>query len=273
MPYDETNSANPPEDWSKPVWRYLSTSQLLSILEKNKLRFTRTDVFPDPYEGSLPESVLENVESHNFEGGLPGEAQKDEAGDIILNGHFNSQKCYNKMFFHSCWNYKGYESKPMWDAKSKDGEGVAIKTSANRFRDCFDKFKTDRVFIGLVGYEDYNDIEKEYGDVSEIWDWKEVHLHKPIEFEEENELRATVSIVPSEDANPFNDFSSYSPNEPFELDWSKQPKGVNVPVDTNKLIQEVRLSPYADDWQINIFERVLSTYGIDAEVSKSKIFG
>jgi len=57
------------------------------------------------------------------------------------------------------------------------------------------------------------------------------------------------------------------------LDWSNQPLGVGVPVDTNTLIQEVRLSPYADDWQIKIIEDMLESYGIDCPVSKSKIFG
>lgn len=274
MPYNEKESAHPPENWGKPVWRYLSTSQLLSILEKDKLRFTRTDMFPDPYEGNLPENVLTKIDSHNFQNGLPAEVEKDDTGDVLINGAFNSQKFYNKIFFHSCWNYKGYESKPMWDGKSQGGEGVAIKTSARRFRDSFDKLKNVDVYIGLVGYGDYaGDLEDEYDDISEIWDWKEVHLHKPIEFEEENEIRATVSVIPSQDANPFNDFSQYSTNEAIELDWSEQPKGVDVPVHTDKLIEEIRLSPYADDWQIDIFEKVLDTYDIDAEVSKSEIFG
>ena len=57
------------------------------------------------------------------------------------------------------------------------------------------------------------------------------------------------------------------------MDWSNQPLGVGVPVDTNTLIQEVRLSPYADDWQIKIIEDMLESYGIDCPVSKSKIFG
>lgn len=274
MVYNEADSANPPDNWDSPVWRYISTSQLLSILEKDKLRFTRTDEFPDPYEGGLPDNVLDEIDSHNFEGGLPGQVEKDETGEIVLNGYFNSEKTYKKMFFHSCWNYKDYESKPMWDEKSQDGEGIAIKTSARGLRESFNKFQKGDIYIGLVEYGDYEgDFNKEYGDVSEIWDWKEVHLHKPIEFEEEQELRATVSILPTLEADPFNDFSQYSVSEQIDLDWSQQPRGVDVPIEVDTLIEEIRLSPYADDWQIDILEKVLDTYDINADVTKSDIFG
>lgn len=272
MPYEENESTKSPDDWNSHVWRYLSTSQLLSIVERAKLRFTRTDKFPDPYEGDLPREVLENIDHVSLQGGLPEEVEKDKWGSTILTHPYNQVKAYRRIFFHNSWNHKEYESKAMWDNKSQDGEGVAIKTTAKNLRECFSEFEDD-VFIGLMEYGDYEDedssIPDEFPDLS---DWKNAHLHKPIEFEEENELRATVPIVPTPEADPFNDFSQYSKGEIIELDWSTQPAGVYVPINVNTLIQEVRLSPYANDWQKEVVKDVLKTHKIDAPVTKSNIY-
>jgi hypothetical protein len=274
MPYSEKESVKPPSNWDSGIWRYISTSQFLSILENGELHFTRTDKFPDPFEGTLPEEVLEKFDRVSQEGDLPRWVEKDTEGDILMKGTFDSVKTYNKIFFHNCWNYKAYESKPMWDNKSKDGEGLAIKTSAENLKQSFNEFQRGDVYIGLMEYDNYeNEVSPESHEHDEIFDWKSVHLNKPIEFEDESELRATVSLLPTPEADPFNDFSNYEPEKRIELNWDKQPSGVKIPVDEDKLIQEVRLSPYSDDWQVNVLQQLLNTYGIDASISKSKIFG
>lgn len=283
MPYARADSIESPDDWSSNVWRYLSTSQLLSILETDKLHFTRTDQFPDPYEGDLPDEVLESMgQSRSPEassgGDLPDQLFKDEDGDIAYAKAYdsadphNSVTTFKKSFFHNSWNYKDYESKPMWDNKSKDGEGVAIRTTAENLRKCFQQYPRD-VYIGLVEYGDYTGSnESATGTMVDMDDWKNVHLHKPIEFEEENELRATVSVLPTPEADPVNDFSQYSRGEYIDLNWSTQPTGVGVSIDKQTLIQEIRLSPYADDWQKGVVEGVLEEYGIDARVTTSNIY-
>jgi len=157
MGYEDAETLRSPPDWDSKVWRYLSTTQLLSILEKHKLQFTRTDKFPDPYEGTLPDEILEHLNDDSTDEGLPESARKDFEGEIILEDQFNSIKTFNKTFFHNCWNYKNYESKPMWDSKSKDGEGLAIVSTADRLKQSFNI--NDHLFIGLVEYEDYqNDV-------------------------------------------------------------------------------------------------------------------
>lgn len=272
MGFKKADSIKLPDDWSSSVWRYLSTSQLLSILEKDKLRFTRTDEFPDPYEGTLPEKVLEEIDFHSLESGLPNKVLKDEEADFIFRGGYNSIETFQNTFFHNCWNFKSYESKPMWDSKSKDGEGVAIKTTVEDLIGCFEVFDKDYVFVGLVEYGDYNNFYQKFRDIIDTEDWKSVHFHKPIEFEEENELRAMVSLLPTPEATPFDDSSKYNVGEEVSLDWSKQPSGVDIPINKNRLIQEVRLSPYADDWQKQIIKDTLETHEVDAPVSKSEIF-
>ncbi|EMA50910.1 MULTISPECIES: hypothetical protein [Halococcus] len=53
--------------WSPPkpssdafIWRYLNFTQLLSILERDKIWFNNVNKFNDPYEGTTPEANLES---------------------------------------------------------------------------------------------------------------------------------------------------------------------------------------------------------------------
>ena len=278
MYYRKDHQIKSPEDWDNKVWRYLSTTQFMSILENDSLWFTRTDKFPDPYEGTLSQKALEKIEGFESRTGLPKSVEKKEGehrDDIVFSGTYSDVEVFRRVFFNNCWNFKEYESKPMWDSKSRDGEGLAIMTSADNLKKSFRKVDGSQIFIGLVEYGDYSVGEIPEGAENLIEDWKKIHFHKPIEFEEERELRAIARSIPlkGEEEGSFMDPDDYSIGEEIELDWANQPPGINVPVDTSTLIQEVRLSPYADDWQAKIVSEVLETYDIDANVSKSNIFG
>jgi hypothetical protein len=156
----------------------------------------------------------------------------------------------------------------MWDGKSRDGEGIAIKTTPRKLRDSLDVFKQEEFFIGMVEYGDYDEPDYEFQPEA----WLNAHLHKPIEFVEESEIRASFTTFPTPDADPFVDTSKYNHLDEVPLNWDKQPEGIPVPVDTNKLIDEVYLSPYCDGWQKNVIKMLLADNGIEARVKSSRIY-
>ena len=57
----ETQTWSPPRPSSSEfIWRYLNFTQLLSILERDKIQFNNVDRFEDPYEGTIPKQNLQS---------------------------------------------------------------------------------------------------------------------------------------------------------------------------------------------------------------------
>lgn len=270
MPYRENPKIDTPADWGHTIWRYLSTSQLIAILENDSLWFTRTDEYEDPWEGELPGEPESYLDSYTSGDGVPVQSMTyiGSQDTFRLNRPYDRFTTFKKSFFHNSWNYKEYESKAMWDGKSMDGEGVAIRTTAENLKEAFSDFEYEAVFIGMVDYGNYDE------DVVAVDEsaWLNVHLHKPAEFKEEQELRASLSLIPVEGEDTFFHNSQFEDGETVQLDWDSQPKGVNVPIDVNALIEEVYLSPYSASWQKDAISKLLETHGVDATVSESTIF-
>ena len=52
----------PLPDSTAKIWRFMSIAELVSLLSKRALFFTRPDKLEDPFEGSLPKSVVTQAE-------------------------------------------------------------------------------------------------------------------------------------------------------------------------------------------------------------------
>ena len=56
--YEELDGINPPND-EDILWRYTNFEVFVNLLITNSLFFTRADKFEDPYEGFIPQSIIE----------------------------------------------------------------------------------------------------------------------------------------------------------------------------------------------------------------------
>jgi hypothetical protein len=139
----------------------------------------------------------------------------------------------------------------MWKIYSGLGKGIGIQSTIQKLWESLHKCKND-VFIGEVEYVDFSKLLKE--------EWQRFHpkhlyLYKRKCFEFEKELRAIVEMVAVEDGRivPFKE------------------EGADIPVDLNKLVEKVWVSPYSSEWYSGLIERIMLRYNINKHVGQSSI--
>ncbi len=82
-------------------------------------------------------------------------------------------------------------------------------------------------------------------------------LHKRKSFEYENEIRAIVEDYPS---------------ELTESEFEKNYKvGINIPVDMDKLIENIFIAPSAQSWFRDLVKSIVPRYGLKKPITDSKL--
>ena len=116
---EEPRLAHPPPDAT--LWRYMDFTKFVSILEKDALFFPRADKLGDPYEGFLPERLLETLR-------ISFSNQTDPRSNIYWNitQVFRTVCAFTLI---SCWHESPDESAAMWRCYAESNNGIAIKTT------------------------------------------------------------------------------------------------------------------------------------------------
>ncbi|MCD8209043.1 MAG: DUF2971 domain-containing protein [Bacteroidales bacterium] len=208
------------------VWHYFSLSKFLWMIENGQLHFTRADRFEDKYEFFITDSESKYIWGKNI---TP--SQLDE---FVSN-------CRKEAFIN-CWTKSEHELILMWNSYASAKEGVAIKSTVKRIIDSCIGGKGDRpTYIFEVRYINPNEEsaipEGEY--INTYW----FAITKRNLFEQEKEVRL-VFISPI-----------YKGKEPLE-DFS-------IEVDLVKLIEEIRVSPNAEEWFVDLIKSVCKRYGLE----------
>jgi len=137
----------------------------------------------------------------------------------------------------SCWHNNEYESEAMWRLYSKDvTNAIAIQTTAKQLYLALDREPT--IEIGKVRYIDF---EKAFASVNGAF-W-----YKRKAFEHEREVRAIV----------------HRHEEPCA--------GIPFPIDVERLIEGIYISPYAPKWFVSVVQSVVDTYRINKPVHQSQM--
>jgi len=220
------------------IWRYLDLKKFISLLEEKALYFVSIKNLRrfDKFEGTVPEGAKRMA----FEKMGDSKLVEDGANDF---------KRFADNYYINCWHKNEFESAAMWKLYARDDEGIAIQSTTERLKVALpDSYKNCIIHIDDVEYTNY-----EMTRVSP-------KLHNIIYgktkfYEYEKELRAYFSIYP----------------------LKSDPKGVEsdcgyyVPVDLEVLIQKIYVSPFSDDWFIDLVRKILKRYNIDIEVFASKM--
>jgi len=256
-------------NWGQTVWRYISIHQFLSILETESLWFTRSDMFEDPYEGRLPdENINELSPIHEIK--LPeymtvnafrGTGKK-KTSDWEYTNKRSEIEAYRRISFVNCWHGKEKEMDTMWRAHLDSDNGVVIKSTAKQLRQSFSAYKETDVYLGEVEYIDYRSEKIEDNNLLRPF------LYKRDGFEQENEIRAIVTSLPT-DKHP--SYKGTVPGEQVPLHWEEQDVGFYVDIDIRELIEEVRISPTASSWLERTLSDVCSKYDLDLAVTQSSL--
>lgn len=232
----------------RDIWRYMDLSSLLWILENEKLHFNSpVDDFEDPYETTLPKAWYEFREDQMR--GI-GEAF-DHDPDEFWEQQGDQREEMRNNIYATCWHANQRESAAMWELYGASNQTVAIRTTINKLREAFQSQDEYAVAVGDVKYVDFDsgmddisadDMDKIRSVHSGNADSVGLTLLKRKEFIHEKEVRGVVLdgvISDWMERHP----SGYSPNQDVS-------PPVNVSVNIDKLVEEIRLPPGADDWFI-----------------------
>ncbi len=247
MGYERHSTFLDPENVEQRLWRYLDLSKFAHLLATSRLHFTRIDRFRDPFEGSasplaadeLVKAYERSCEVHE----IPKESRhsSEEIREEVLNT--NELRAQT---FASCWHLNDWESAAMWAQYLASGEGIAICTSYDRFKRCFESVD-EPVYVGAVRYIDYD-----FEGLQDPGNLFSCVLHKRRSFEHEREVRAVVSRWGPDDVE--------SPEE-----------GIDLPVSPSELIEKVYVAPGTGQWFTDTVLAVVRAFNFSFPVERSKL--
>ena len=213
------------------MWRYVDLAKLLDLLATSCLYFPRADRLGDPFEGSWPAGALQRRQTRYVD-------SEDTFGwltDSMIKGTYVS-----------CWHLSQYESAGMWTLYLSRSEGIAIRSSVQRFIEGVES-APESVYLASVRYIDY---DRDDFDPLLRSNALTPLVYKRRSFEHEKEIRATVSKA----------FSSDCP----EL-------GCRVSVDLPALVESIVVFPTSSDWFRGVVEDVIKKYSLEIPVCQSNL--
>jgi hypothetical protein len=145
--------------------------------------------------------------------------------------------------FVNCWHMNEYESLAMWKLYASQDEAICIQSN---FR-TLEQLLPGKSLLGIVKYIDY---ERQYISVTDAFQYI---VHKRKSFEHERELRAVLWEPLMEEIEMVGD------------------RGAIVPIDLNKLIKNIFISPNATPILEEVVGGLKSQYRLLAPVNKSRV--
>jgi len=222
--YTDESTCQKPTNENAKIWRYMGFAKFVSLLDKKALFFCRSDKLGDPFEGSTSKA---NVK-------LRLETYKPFPEGMTLE-HFR------RFVIINCWNLSEQDSAPLWKLYIKEAEGIAVQSTFKRLTQSFSSSANDYVLISKIKYIDYNtETFPEEWVTNPFW-------HKRRNYENEQELRAIIIKLPN----------AYFPTAPDIFD-----RGEYIDVNLDMLIENVYVSPTAQEWFRDTVESVMKKQGI-----------
>lgn len=264
---------------SPSLWRYMSIDKLIDLLEKESLYFSPLSHYSstDPFEGYLPKVAFEalssafgksytEIETVYFQlQEMADRAKSEGATNVVgeellqeLRVRLDSQSDFIKESYKTiakgitvnCWHSNSHESEAMWRLYSENGKGVSIKTSVASLKKSIESVEQQLlVQIGAVKYLDFHDESIMPGDC--VIDGHISPLLKRASFSHENEIR--LFTVPQIDYKSLAGF---------------KPEAKSVDVKIQELVEEVYISPFANEPFISSVKAICSKYDLDSTVVK-----
>ena len=230
-------------DRASVLWRYLDFTRFVSLLDRSALHFTKAVQFDDPYEGAY--SVVNRMlRPYVYEDTVPAEMHGSFFRQIGEAAKANREKTVI-----SCWHQSDHESAAMWKLYAPKYGGVAIKSTCQRLIESLRC--DDAIYLGAVSYVDYN---REYIPERNIM---APYVFKRREFSHENEVRAVSSLWGTSDEET--------------LGRVRTTNGAYYSVDLKQLVEEIRVTPVAEQWFFDLVCSVVEQYGLSLAVLRSSL--
>ena len=225
-------------DEETKIWRYLDFPKFVSLIHETALCCTRSDCFSDKYEGVHTRLTISKRRTKN-EKQLRGEALEKE-----LTRRLKTDEITRRATYVNCWHINDEESLGMWELYSEAKSGIAIKTSVSRLLSSLmiNQFDYTFVKIGRVVYGDHL-----------TDDMPDDHALFPFLFKRkalEHEKEARLILI---DKNLIRYLNLYENSTALP----DTPRTIKISVDLNELIEEIIVSPYAEEWIVHLVDSLV----------------
>lgn len=229
----------PPPDSS--LWRYMDFAKFVSLLDRQSLFFARADKLDDPFEGAVPKK---NVDER-------GQIYRAKYSDhkVALERTADVYRKLGAYTLVNCWNEANHESAGMWKLYSSLRYGVAVRTDLKCLKNSV--IEDVKLLIGRIRYIDYERMSIPEGNSVSPF------LYKRTNFEDEREVRAIIQKWQLTD------------DQRFDLSQDVCDIGEYFRVCIASLVREVLVSPYAEDWFLDLVRSIAARYNLEAPVAKS----
>lgn len=263
--YEELDGINPPND-EDILWRYTNFEVFVNLLDTEALYFTRADKFEDPYEGFIPQSIMDAYKQ-SLERVTPAEFV-----EAIMKWYEPSRK----YVMCNCWHQNVVESMAMWEKYHMRNSGVAIKTTMEKMKSSLTSEYS--IYIGKMEYIYGNTDDDQY---MQNFLQNNIPLAKKLtyfpyflkrkEYEHEQEVRLIVDIDPfvmdalnNQTVETVDTFLETGLPDICDI-------GMLFNIDVSTLIDEVIVSPYAKDWITETLSSVVQKFGFNFDVKPSTL--
>jgi len=228
------------------VWRYMNVWKFDKLLEESSLFFPNATKLSDQYEVEVPESTINKKRSELISRGLTGRDLEDEMASFYWNT--NPMK---GLVLINCWSVNPHESYALWKIYlGGEKNGVAVRSTVSNLKKSVEKggdSYPEDFFIGKVRYKKH----LKHDELSRL---SVITTKKPF-YDFEKELRLFIL--------------NYPLSEGGKVPPYKMGVGRSVKVDLPVLVNEVYISPFADESFKNDIQRKLSANGLSNIIIKN----
>ena len=235
-----------PTDSNLMIWRYMGFTKFLYLVAQQSLFFCRSDRFEDPFEGSYPRLDID-ITRQKICRDLPHDMWSSVSDDL---------RWLRGWTYVNCWHMNQQESAAMWKLYSQSQKAIAIRTTYGKFVSVL----PDKAYVGCVRYLDYRKELMPEGDSAML-----PFFHKRKSFTHENEVRAVIRQIPSNEGLP--------PGIPRDayLRPENPDRGESIPIDIRALIEMIYVGPMSAQWYLDLVKKVTQEYHISAPVLQSSM--
>jgi hypothetical protein len=215
------------DEEARTLWRYMSFTKFLWLIQNKKLWLARADTLNDLWELALAGEQLEHVISRHPIPSLPTRQSEETAMERAT----RINKIWRETTFISCWSSAEHESYALWKLFCGSSDGVAISVPKRWLHQALDK----KVPLHVVTYGNPG---------TELRTPTPLHLatKKRLMFEYEREVRAIATTDTSD------------PN------LVKGEFGCTYPIDPGRLITSIAVHPEADSTLMEAVVRAVDDY-------------
>ncbi len=216
------------------LYRYISLSRFISLMEHRKLFLRKVKLWDDPWEA--PDDQLPIVRAD----GEPVKAGSLLAGSTV----------------GQCWTYEN-DSDAMWRIYSSDKQGIMLETIADNFNR-IDNLK-DAVLARVIYFNKDNYIEKRReisGNKSYLFAG-DMALKREA-FKHENEVRLLICLQ--------NYYREFQDIDVWEIPY------IEFDIAPEAFLKSITFDPRSDDWYVKTMIKYCESKGLKCPIRRSSLY-